>query len=318
MGARVLVTGASGFLGSHLVRRLVREQAKVFVLLRSGAKLVRLESIKHKFHIVYGDLCDALGILRIVEESHPEIVFHLAAAGVDPRQRNPQSVLETNVLGTMNILEACRRQELRCMVHIGSCFEYGDGSGFREEEYPTPHDVYAVSKVAAWLLVGMYARRYELPIVTLRPFTAYGPWERIDRLIPTTIVHALRGQPLQVTAGEQERDWVFVEDLVEGFVLAALNPNVIGETINLCSGQGTSVRDIVKKVLALVGNPIKVSWGVVPYREGELWHNSGDPTKAERVLGWTANTSLDVGLQQTIVWYRDKLNEIVSRTLNLQ
>ncbi|MDZ7318894.1 MAG: NAD(P)-dependent oxidoreductase [candidate division KSB1 bacterium] len=314
---RVLVTGASGFLGAHLVRRLLKECTKVFVILRSGTTLFRLESVKHRLQIRFGDLCDVSSVLKIVRESRPEIVFHLAATGVNPRERIPRSVLETNVLGTMNLLEACRGQELHRIVHVGSCFEYGNGLDFREDQNPNPHDIYAVSKVMAWLLARMYAQHYGLPVVMLRPFTAYGPWERMDRLIPTTILHALQGRILQVTAGEQERDWVYVEDLIDGFILAASKVNVIGETINLCSGRGTPVRDVVRRALALMGDPIEVSWGAIPYREDELWRNSGNPVKAKRILGWMANTSLDVGLQRTIAWHRDNLNEIVMRMIDL-
>lgn len=304
---RVLVTGATGFIGSHLVGCLLSEGAEVYALLRPASDALRLRSFLPQLEVLHGDLRDSNSVRKAISRCRPDLVFHLGATGVNPKLGTAEAVVHTNVLGTLYLLEAVRHHGVRRFVYAGSCFEYGDGSGLREAGMLAPTGVYAASKAAGWLLAETYFRSYGIPVVSVRPFTAFGPSERSDRLVPNTIIHALKRQDFPTTLGEQERDFVYVEDMVRGFLAAATSTNAVGRTFNLCSGSGTSVREMIEMILSLMGNPITAQFGAVPYRDGEIWRNSGDTTQAQTTLGWEAKTSLECGLQKTIAWFEDNL-----------
>jgi UDP-glucose 4-epimerase len=213
-------------------------------------------------------------------------------------------VVQSNVVGTLNLLEACRGFALHRFVYAGSCAEYGSGRDLTEEMLPAPTNVYGASKAAAGLLVQTYQRTYGLPTVWLRPFMLYGPMERRGRLVANTILTALSGEDMRMTGGDQERDFIYVDDAVEGFMRATDDayPQAIGQTINLCSGRGLPIREVVVLLLELMGNPVQAVFGAVPYREGEMWLQSGDNRRAHGLLNWAPQVSLREGLERTIAW----------------
>lgn len=307
MGGRAFVTGASGFLGAHLVRRLIAAGAEVAILVRDPQRMLRLQTLHMPLSNVWvGDVLDREQVQAALAEWQPEVVYHLAAAGVNPAASTPAEVVQSNVLGTLNVLEACRGLAIRRFVYAGSCAEYGSGRDLSEDRLPAPTNVYGASKAAAGLLVQTYGRTYGLPTVWLRPFMIYGPLERRSRLVIHTILTALSGEDVRMTGGEQERDFVYVEDVVEGFVRAADDtyPAAVGETINLSSGEGVPIREVVALILEIMGHPVKAVLGALPYREGEMWQQSGDNTRARRLLGWAPRVGLREGLERTIAWCR--------------
>ncbi len=313
-GKRVLVTGATGFIGAHLVRSLVSFNCKVFIIVRQGSDTIRIKGLLPEIDILRGDLGEPKDAVSAITQASPEIIFHLAAAGVNPGITDPQTIVKTNALSTLNILEALRNQELSRFIYAGSCFEYGGGSNLQEEHPLEPTGVYGASKAAGWLLCKAYHRAWGLPTVTLRPFTPYGPMERLDRLIPHVINCGLRGEDIPLTGGEQERDFVYVQDVVNGFLLAAVSPAAVGMAINLCSGTGVPIKEVVLKILSHMNFPVKPLFGAKPYRDGEMWQLSGDNKRAKEILGWVPETSLDEGLQESIKWYQDNLE--MAKTLS--
>jgi nucleoside-diphosphate-sugar epimerase len=236
----------------------------------------------------------------------PDIVFHLASAGVNQANQDAEEILQTNVMGTLHLLQMARKWNVERFVYCGSCFEYPAGRQLSESIMPAPMAEYGASKTAGWILTDTIFRRYGLPVVTLRPFTTYGPWEGSHRLVPHTITNALRGGRIDVTGGKQTRDFVFVEDVVEAFLAAALTPQAVGATFNVCTGQETSVRELVTLIVELTGNQAEPVFGAIPYRDTEIWSLSGNPSKSNQVLGWSARTSLRAGLSKTIQWFRER------------
>lgn len=311
----VFITGASGFVGAHLVRRLLTQGSQVVALLRAPDRSVRFGALVEQLPtahrslltILAGDLLDRERLQAVVAEWQPEVVYHLAATGVNPAASTPAEVVQGNVVGTLNLLEVCRDSALRRFVYAGSCAEYGSGRDLNEAMLPAPTNVYGASKAAAGLLVQTYRRTYGLPAVWLRPFMIYGPLERRGRLVINTILTALSGEDMRMTGGEQERDFIYVDDVVEGFIRAADDAYsaAIGETINLCSGVGLPIREVVTLILELMGNPVKAVLGAIPYREGEMWLQSGDNTRARRLLDWSPRVGLREGLERTIAWCRE-------------
>lgn len=305
-GQRVLVTGATGFIGSHLVKKLLSERCHVIVIIRPSSNLWRIQDILDQVEIVEGDLSHFETSQLGSRLSDLQIIYHLAAAGVDQSYQDVGSIIQTNVMGTLQLLQLAHVLKIRRFVYCGSCSEYGPGTLLSEDLLPMPICEYGASKSLAWMLAHTFSRKYCFPIVSLRPFTVYGPFEAGHRLIPYTIIKTLDGLDVDLTSGEQTRDFIFVEDVVEAFLLAAVVPNAVGCTFNACTGLATSIRQVVSKIAELTGNVVNPLFGVRPYRNNEIWTSSGDPTNAKKNLGWSARTSLRDGLRKTIQWFREQ------------
>lgn len=306
-GARVLLTGASGFIGAHLVSALVHEGSEVAIVLNHGDNALRLEGLMDHLHVYHGDLTSALPIESALTEFSPDFVYHLAAAGVKP-YFDPVHIMNTNVVGTTLLAELLRNLPHACrLIYTGSSFQYGVGDNLSEHHPFKPTTIYGASKAAGEILLQMYARTYGLDISVARLFTVYGPGERIGRLVPTVIVAALQQKRLLVTGGRQERDFVYISDIVQGLLQLASQKDASGKSVNLSSGHGISVRAMIEKISEVLGVELDVEIGALPYREGEIWNQSGDNALARKVLDWQPSTSLKSGIEQTANWYHDNL-----------
>ncbi len=309
---RVLITGATGFIGSHLAERLVAEGAGVTLFVEPGASQANVASILDKVCVHEVDLRDGRMVRRLVQECRPSKVYHLAAVGVTDPGMDPTLAAQVNVMGTLNLLEALTETGCDCFVNTGTCYEYGHNyPPMREDQMVDPINAYATSKSAAWLFCNMYRRTRGYPIVTVRPFTVYGPRQSPRALIPQTIISALRGaeglaKDFEMTGGEQTRDFTYVDDVVEGYVRASLSEKAIGQTINLGTGEERPIKDVVLKVLELMGNPVRPLIGALPYRPREIWRLYSDSSKARELLGWQPQVGLEDGLRKTIEWYSEK------------
>jgi len=307
----VLVTGGTGFIGSHLVTRLLDEKAEVSVLVRNPAEIGRLEPYRDQVSLVEGDICQA-ELLGLEGTFRPKLVFHLAAYGVERPLDGVNDAINVNVQGTSNLLTLFAGKSgtnLQAFVYTGTGFEYGIGSGLRSEsDELLPPNYYAASKAAGWLFCKAFAELHGIPVVGVRPFLAYGPNQGARRLVPYVVLSSLSGQNMKLTGGVQVRDFVYVGDVVEGILCAAKTPAAIGEIFNLGSGIGVSLRTVAQRIIELAGSTSRPLFGAIPYRKGEIWDLRADPSKSRQVLGWSAKTTLDDGLEQTIAWYRENLS----------
>jgi nucleoside-diphosphate-sugar epimerase len=232
-----------------------------------------------------------------------DVVFHLAAVGVVGDGGDVRELVAANIDGTMAALLVAQRLGSR-LVYCGSCFEYGAGARWAEDAMPAPTTEYGASKAGGWLLANAFARRTGLEVVSVRPFTMYGPMEPPGRLVPSVVRHALAGHPIDLTPGDQARDFVYVEDVADAFVAAATTDAAVGGTFNICTGTAATVRHVVHRVLECTGSRSEARFGALSYRSTELTILSGDPTRAREVLGWRSRVSLDDGLARTIAWFR--------------
>jgi nucleoside-diphosphate-sugar epimerase len=299
----VLVTGAAGFLGSHLVPRLIEEGAEVCVLDQPNARRWGLLERSDLAAMLRADVRTLAEPVQDAILGDIDAIFHLAAVGVTGEVGDVRELVTGNVDGTLAVLLAAQRLRSR-LVYCGSCFEYGSGERWAEDALPAPTTEYGAAKAAGWLLTNAFARRTGLEVVSLRPFTMYGPMEPPGRLIPSVVRHALAGRAIDLTPGDQLRDFVFVDDAVEAFVAAATTDAAVGGTFNICSGTAVTVRDVVRRVLQCTGSRSEPRFGALSYRPTELAVLSGDPTRAAEVLGWRARVSLEEGLTRTIAWFR--------------
>ena len=304
----VLVTGAEGFIGSHLARRLVREGARVSALVYPEASLRRLDEIKDRIKIFSRDIRDGEGLSEVVAEVEPQKVFHLAAlTDVGRSWKKLDQALAVNVGGTLNLLKALDRVDYEVLITTCSGEVYGSNPPpFREDMPLEPVSPYSFSKAAATLLCRMSAATLGAPVLVLRLFLVYGPGQGRERFLPQLIESALSGQPFRMTAGEQVREYTYIDDVMEGFLLAAGRGEKGGEVFNLGSGEEITLRKLVEKVNKLLEGKADLSPEVLPYRKNEIWRLIGDHSKALRELGWRARTDLAQGLRRTVDWYREK------------
>ena len=306
-GKRVLVTGAGGFIGSHLVERLVRQGAKVRAFVRYTSRsdpglLAQLPpEILSQVEILAGDLRDADAIREAVRGC--QLVFHLGALiSIPYSYRHPAEVAEVNVMGTLNVLLACRDLGVERLVHTSSSEVYGTALHVPiDETHPLQgQSPYSASKIGADKLAESFFCAYDLPLVTLRPFNTYGPRQSARAVIPAIISQALTQSTVRLGNLDAARDFTFVDDTVEGFLKVAVTPGVEGRTFNLGTGQEIRIGDLARQIIALSGRPVKITLDGQRLRpeKSEVMRLLSDNTRACRSLGWQPQVSLEQGLAQ--------------------
>ncbi|MDP2593292.1 MAG: SDR family NAD(P)-dependent oxidoreductase [bacterium] len=300
-----LVTGGAGAIGINLVRRLIKEGHKVTVFSLPAKDLVRLKDLESDVEIVTGDVTDAEEVKKIIARVKPNYVFHLASTTMSV---TPVKHIEVNAIGTVNMLEALLQNKPERFVFTGSAAVYGSGNNLKENSPLLPDTVFGAAKVATSAIVETYARAYGMPTTELRFFLPFGPWEHPNRLIPHIILSALSKKEMPLTEGKQERDPTYIDDIVDALLLAATRNVPYGSIFNIGSGEAVTVRQIVEKTLALMGNPVRPEFGKVPTRDNEIMKMSADITLAKKELGWQPKNSLSDGLQKTIDWWKENLD----------
>jgi dolichol-phosphate mannosyltransferase len=306
MSRRVFVTGASGFVGANLARRLLDEGHGVHLLLRANHKPWRLEDIRKDVAVYEADLTDMQGLQKAVSTARPEWVFHLAAHGAYPNQTDLDQMIATNVQGTANLLRAAERAEAEAFVNSGSSSEYGyKDHAPSEDELTEPNSHYAVTKVAATHLCRLAGQREGSRVVTLRLYSIYGPYEEPGRLVPTLIVQGLAGKLPPLVNPDVARDYVHVDDACDAFLLAAATQGQQpGVVYNVGSGVQTTLRQIVDATRRLLNVQVAPVWGSMPERSWDTNVWVSDPSRIMRDLGWSPKHDLENGLLKTIDWFK--------------
>jgi NAD dependent epimerase/dehydratase len=313
----VLVTGAGGFIGGHLVERLVRDAARVRAFCRYNSRNDRgtldwlTPEIQREIDVVMGDLRDVESVSAAVAGS--EVVFHLGAQVAIPYSYlNARDYLETNVLGTLNVAQAALRHDVQRLVHTSTSEVYGSAqtTPITEAHPLEAQSPYAASKIGADKLIDSFHRSHGLPAVILRPFNTYGPRQSARAVIPTIITQALTGPIVRLGALDPRRDLSYVEDTTAGFVAAARAERAVGRTIQLGTGESVSVGDIVELVGELVGRPLQVEADENRVRPplSEVQSLLSDPARARELCGWEPTVGLREGLAETIAWYEANLD----------
>ncbi len=296
---RVLVTGAAGFIGHRLVRRLDEAGARVWAGVAPDEPLDRVSRFPPHVPRLTFDVREAEAVRAAVAEAAPQVIFHLAAVGVTDPQVDPSLALAVNAGGTVHLLDGLREsgQAVRRVVLVGTCYEYGAREAV---EGLDPCNAYAASKIAAWAFGRMYWQKWNLPVVTVRPFQVYGPGQPAQLLVPAAIRAALTGADFPMTLGEQRRDFVYVDDVVTGMLAAASAPGVAGHSLDLGTGRGQAVREVVERIWALTHAPGRILAGALPYRSGAVMNLTADADCTARLIDWQAQVTLDEGLERTI------------------
>lgn len=315
-GNKILVTGAGGFIGSELAHQLVLSGAQVRVFLRYTSradtgllKYLPLE-IQDSFEVIFGDLRDPDAIDKAAEGM--DTIFHLGALISIPYSYiHPVEVVQSNVIGTLNVLQACRNHGCR-LVHTSTSEVYGTALYTPiDEAHPLQgQSPYSASKIGADKLVESFHRAYSVQAVTVRPFNTYGPGQSARAVIPTIITQALTQDEVHLGNLDAKRDFTYVTDTVDGFVRAAQAEGVDGETFNLGFGDEISIGELADLIIELVGRPVRVVVEEERLRpeKSEVMRLLSDNTRARQMLGWEPTVDIRTGLGLTIDWIRSHLD----------
>lgn len=316
-GKKVLVTGAEGFIGSHLTERLVELGADVTALVQYNSfnnwgwidtfdKNV-LDSIK----VETGDIRELDGMNRIIKGQ--EVVFHLAALIAIPYSYlSPMAYVRTNVEGTVNVLEACRNHDVQKIIHTSTSETYGTALYVPiDEKHPMQgQSPYSASKIGADKMAESFYKSFNMPIATIRPFNTYGPRQSARAVIPTIISQILAGKrEIKLGSLTPTRDFNYVKDTAEAFIKIAESDKTIGEVINAGSNYEITIGDTVKKIIDIIGADVKIICDEERIRPeksevNRLW---ADNTKIKELTGWAPNYNIDQGLAETIEWIKNNL-----------
>jgi len=315
---KVLVTGAGGFIGSHLTEKLVNLGAKVtcFLHYRSDSSLENIDSfdnnIKNKLEIICGDLNDSDAVRKAAKGQ--EYIFHLGALiAVHYSYVHPRSYVQTNVLGTLNIIIAALENKVKKIIHTSTSEVYGTPNKVPiDENFPLQgQSPYSATKIAADKMVESFWHSYNLPMTIIRPFNTYGPRQSARAIIPTIITQAITNESIKIGNLNPKRDFVYVDDVVEGFILAAQNKNALGQTIQLSTNKEISIGELAKKINNYVGNECKIISENKRLRPltSEVMRLKGDNSKAYNILKWKPKTNIDEGIKKTVSWISENIEK---------
>jgi NAD dependent epimerase/dehydratase len=316
-GKKVLITGAGGFIGSHLTEMLAKANARVTVLLRytSEARLGRLTflptNLQNKLNVVFGDIRDPDICMQAVDKN--DYIFHLAAQIAIPYSYiAPRDFLAVNAIGTANMLQAARTRDIKKFLHVSTSEVYGTAQYTPiDENHPqVAQSPYSASKIAADKMAQSFHLSFGLPVVTIRPFNCYGPRQSARAIIPTIILQALNGRTIKLGNISARRDMNYVTDTVNGMILSAFDPKTTGLTINLASGKDFSIEEMVDTIGDILGKRLIIKSEKKRLRpaKSEVQRLIGDKRLAERKIGYTPQISLKSGLEKTILFFEKNID----------
>ncbi len=301
-----LVTGAGGFVGANLVRRLGARGVPVHAVVRPGSDAWRLRGAPGRVSLHAIDMLDRDAVRDLLALTQPDWVFHLAAHGAYSWQREAARAVETNAVGTVHLVDAAVESGARSLVHAGSSSEYGfKERAPKESEALEPTSAYAVGKAAASLYCQAASREKDRHFCTLRLYSVYGPWGAPGRLVPTLVTRGMKDELPPLVDPATGRDFVYVDDVCEAFIAVATAEDLPrGTVLNVGTGRQSTIGEIVDLARELLAIGPKPSWGTHAARDWDTRCWVAEPALAEQLLGWRAETSLHAGLRQTIEWFR--------------
>lgn len=317
---RVLVTGGAGFIGSHLTRRLVGLGADVAVLTKYDSVIdnARICDQWRRVRVFEADLRN-LDSLLAIRSFAPEIVFHLAAYNhVGDSFTHVAEAMEVNGTGTANLFQALGEYERFVYVSTSEVYGSQDRVPFVETMVPRPVSPYSVGKYAGELYARMLMEEMGRPISIVRPFNAFGPYQSVRAVIAEMILTCLDGRPIRSTEGKQTREFNFVENLVDGILLAGQKPEAVGRVINIGAAEEIAICDLIRMIHHKTGSSSELHIGALPNRPTEIWRMRADNTLARDVLGWAPRLSFAEGLDITIAWFKAYREEFDTANKGLQ
>jgi nucleoside-diphosphate-sugar epimerase len=304
-----LITGATGFIGSCLTRKLIAKNENTHILLKKDTNLWRIKDIMRKTNIHLNNLSDVKSLSKIAEKIKPDIIYHLATYGAYSYQDDADLCVKTNISGTWNLLKATSIIDYELFVNTGSSSEYGFKKlPMEETDFLEPTSYYAVTKCSQTLLCSYFAQERNKPIVTLRPFSIYGPYEDKSRFIPTLLKSLYFHKKMNLVSSDIGRDWVYIDDMVSAYLLIDKLNKYSGEVFNIGTGKQSTIKKVVELTTKITGETTNFRWGGMDDRKWDTTNWVADITKAKKLLGWRPEFDLKRGLLTTWEWFKKNLN----------
>ena len=307
---KILITGASGFIGANLTYFFLKLGFDIHIFIRNDSDTWRIDRILKRINVCHVDLCKEDNVKRNIARIQPDYILHTACYGGYPGQNDAKKIYDVNFLSTVNLVNSCRDIDFKLFVNTGSSSEYGiKNSPMVETDILEPLTDYGVSKASATLYLQAFARRFKKPIATLRLFSPYGYFESAQRLIPCVIIFCVKKRNPRLSSPHNVRDFVFIEDVVEAYLMTLkCKRDLCGEIFNIGSGHEHTVSDVVESIVSMAGKKVRPKWSSLPNDriEPARWH--ANITKAKKVLGWAPKNNLHLGLKKTIDWFSQNLD----------
>ena len=304
-----LITGATGFIGSCLLRELATRNEKVHLLLRKGAHLWRIRDILRETTLHFDDLRNADKLTKLINKIKPDIIYHLATYGAYSSQNDADLCVRTNIEGTWNLLKATSKINYELFINTGSSSEYGfKKCPMKEDDYLEPASYYAVTKCSQTLLCAYFAKERKKPIVTLRPFSVYGPYEEGSRFIPTLLKSLYFNKKMNLVSPDITRDWIYIDDLVSAYLLIDRMKKYRGDVFNIGTGVQKSIKEVVETAADVTGESTQFIWRGMNNRKWDTNYWVADTSKTTKLLRWSPKVSLRQGLFLTWNWLKDNLH----------
>ncbi len=305
MKKTIVITGAGGFVGANLTRRLLKSQARIHIITRKNGNLWRLSGVLNKLTVHEGLLEDKKKLTSLFKRIKPYGVYHLATYGAYHTQEDPRKMVDVNIHGTLNLLESLKDIPYHQLVVTGSSSEYGKKEKpMNESDYLEPNSYYGAMKASQTYLCQTFAKTTKHPLIIFRLFSVYGPYEEKGRLVRSVIETALQKKPILLATGKEARDFIYVDDVVDAFIHALQRKVAAGEVFNIGTGKQTTIKELAEKVRSLVGVHVPIKLNVYPGRSWDTYHWKASTYKTRNKLGFRASTTLNAGLLKTIEWYK--------------
>jgi len=307
---KILITGATGFIGSNAVRKFLQLKADVHVLTRKESNKWRIKDILAGVREHRVNLLDYSALEKVILDIKPDIILHAAIYGGYAFQKDVNKIMQINIIGTANLLNACLKTDFNLFVNTSSSSEYGiKDKPMKESDTLEALDNYGLSKVAATLYCQAVTMMQNRPVTTLRLFSPYGYYEEPTRLISSVIISCLKRKNPKVSSQKPVRDFVFIEDVMDAYAkVVKAADKAAGEIFNIGYGKQYSLEEVVSRIVNLTGNNVKPEWKSLQSRKDEpdVWQ--ANIFKAKDVLGWEPRYNLDQGLDKNIEWFKNNIN----------
>jgi Nucleoside-diphosphate-sugar epimerases len=308
-GKKVLITGATGFVGANLVRMALKKGSEVHIITRKESDKWRIDEVLLYITEHNADLLDYDKLKCVISSIKPDIIYHTATYGGRPNQKDTIGIVQTNLIGTINLIKACKKSSFDIFVNTGSSSEYGiKEKNMHEDDFLEPVNDYGVSKSAATHYCQAIANSEDLPIITLRLFSPYGRYEESARLIPSVILSCLRRKRPKISSPNFVRDFVYIQDVLDAYAKLSEIPQLGGEIFNIGSGKQCTVGDVANKIIELSGYGMELETGMPQGWPNEPKKWVADISKANDILGWKPRYDLEDGLAETIRWFRKNIS----------
>ena len=307
---KVIITGGFGFIGSHLYKRLIEQNANIVIINKAESNTFRLKDYLSEIKLYELDIREAEEVRKVILDEKPDYVFHLAAYGVNAKDNDYMEAIKTNIIGSVNILNALKKNGCEKFINIGTSSEYGNQKS-KENIALRPTNIYGSTKASSTIMLHQIAQNSNIDIVTLRPFNIFGEGEEQHKLFCEVIIKILQNEKVELTKCNQHRDYTYISNIIDGLILAAENQTVKNQIFNIASGKTHPLKYYIEKIFDISGTTSKPIYGAIPQRTDERMKQTVDITKIKKVLNWEPKISLEEGIENTINWYRENLSEYV-------